>query len=321
MEGKTFADYFIYSETSNKTFCLVENCGKSYSGYVISNLWRHLAAHHRSLHDELEPKRKKRRLVFDSDINASLEIRKGLVELCTVHGRPFCIVNDSGMKRILRAITGIQDEDIEDGRERCNQRPGFGFSRHQLKADIQFVYENMKTIITEEVKGKMLSMMVDIVSKRNKSILGIAVQFIKDDEITIRFLGMMRMMERHTGQYIADLVQEKLLEYGVAIEQIYTFTTDNGANVLKAAKILGSTLRDHPICEDSLNINEYDLDEWTSLFGEDEADNDNDDVTSDEMLDAFSQVFLANNERINFLYGMSCGAHTLQIEINNSIDN
>lgn len=316
MEQKTFADYFIYSETSNKTFCLVKDCGKAYSGYVVSNLWHHLATRH----DELEPKRKKRRLVFDSDINQSLEIRKGLVELCTVHGRPLCIVDDAGMKRILRAITGIQDEEFENGLGRCNQRSGFGFSQDKLKADIQFVYENIKNIITEEVKGKMLSLMVDIVSKRAKSILGIAVQFIKDDKITIRFLGMVRMIERHTGQYIADLVQKKLLEYEITLEQIYTFTTDNGSNVLKAAKILGNTPLDHLICDDSFNIDENDMDEWTLLCREDEADDDIDDA-SDQMLDSFAHVFLTNNERINFLFGLSCGTHTLQIELNNSIEN
>lgn len=106
--------------------------------------------------------------------------------------------------------------------------------------NIEEAYSYIQMQIKSEVKDILVSLMVDIRSKRGKSILGMQIQYIRDGQIKIRTIGMIRMLKPHTGAYIAELIEKKLKEYSISLDQIYSFTTDNGANMLKAVTLVGN---------------------------------------------------------------------------------
>lgn len=333
---KVFTDYFHYCETSNKTICLLTGCKEEYAGYYTSTLWRHLEFRHKEEYEEIEHHRMKRVKFTNAALNKlRRHVRMSLVELCTVNGRPLAIVEDSGMKKMLDCITETQLQSSQ----RLNLiriRPTKG----ELKSDIYEAARQVKEIITKEVHNKMVSLMIDIVTKRSKSILGVAIQFVQNDKITIRFIGMVRMSESHTGTYIAKLVNQVLSEYKIAPHQIYTLTTDNGSNVLKSVKELRKNYEEGAVdnSEDAFdfdNITDEDMNDWSELFNGDVNDYDtssNPDsvqIANDEdhenfaqaqkMIEEFTQVFIASHD-IDFLFGQPCGAHTLQIEVNAGIN-
>ena len=49
---------------------------------------------------------------------------------------------------------------------------------------------------------------MDIVKKRDRSVLGVNVQFVKNDELIIKTLAMKDLTERHTGNYTLNVLKE-----------------------------------------------------------------------------------------------------------------
>ena len=92
--------------------------------------------------------------------------------------------------------------------------------------------------IPTEVKNRVLSLMVDIVTKRGRSILGFSVQYVLNGKHTVRSIGMIELYESHTGVYLADVIVKRLKEFCIELHQVITITTDNGANVLKMIRDL-----------------------------------------------------------------------------------
>lgn len=328
MNEQQFKDYFLYSTTENKTICLVEGCTKSYTGYHTTNLWRHLKTEHKEIHDRLFPSRRKVQANKTKD-DVTAEIRKGLVELCTINGRPLSIVEDSGIKRILGQVYA---NETANGAAIDNCRKHI-FTRKNVIMDIDRSAAKIKRGIAQELETEVVSLIVHIATKGGKSILGIAIQFVVDDKITIRYLGMKRMIGSHTGAYIAQIVLETLAEYNISLNQIYALTTDNGSNVLKSISILRNKCQQNSAANDndegSNELTQCEIDQFSNLFDSniemEQTDNRDtqeimdDENSAEEMLDAFSQIFLAANEDIQFMISQPCGAHSLQLEVNGPI--
>lgn len=152
-----------------------------------------------------------------------LNIRKHLVDLVTVNGRPLSISDDPPMKEILK-MAAKSEKNV--------------FTREQLLADIETVEKRMKEIVIAEVKNKMVSVMIDTVRKFGRSVLGINIQYILDDKIILRSIGNERLLNSHTGKYMANVVKDVLYEYGITVEKIYSITADNAANMKKVREEL-----------------------------------------------------------------------------------
>ncbi|GBP01583.1 hypothetical protein EVAR_68583_1 [Eumeta japonica] len=95
----------------------------------------------------------------------------------------------------------------------------------------------------------MISLKLDIATRMDKSVLGINVQYIEDYKIMINTIGMIQLNKQHTAAYIKDEVMKCLKSYDIDISQIYSNTTDNGANVVKASKMLQEEQAEE-LCED-----------------------------------------------------------------------
>lgn len=315
-----FKEYFKFNTENDKTICQIEGCGKIYSGYRTTNLWRHLESAHREIYEHVLPERKVRKKARCE--NFILDMRQAIVELCTVNGRPFSIVEDSGFVKMVNIACETAGENSPDY---LKIHIPAEFNVETLKTDINAAYLYIKMQISLEVKNTLVALMVDIRSKRGKAILGIQIQYIVDDKIKVRTIGMIRMLRPHTGAYIAELIESKLKEYNISLDQIYSLTTDNGANMLKAVSLVGHSARDlvslEEECEEIDDELLIDPTELESLICElwDINDNTNLDGAESVLTEAAAIIRGGDNSSIEYALGLSCGAHTLQLEIFGSI--
>lgn len=158
------------------------------------------------------------------------------VHIVTINGRVFRSLTDSGL---LLMNKGILEELRVAGRE-VNLRDEH---LHEVKEVLQSVAEKVRQKIAKEMKNRPISLMLDIVSKRGRSILGASIQYIVDDKVIIRSIGMIDLKESHTGIYLAELIMKRLKELGINLTQIISITTDNGKNVLKMVRDLENHLQ------------------------------------------------------------------------------
>lgn len=178
------------------------------NGTKIGNLDSHLQHKHASTYATLmntkEPLQVKR-----------LRILQNAVEIVSVNGRPFQSLLDSGyQKGISSKLKKLSQADM-----------GIEFSNRNLsevKTHLTNMAEKVRVKIKEEVKGRVMSLMVDIGTKKKRSILGIGVQYIINKRLTIRSLGMIELKESHTGKHLADVIIARLQSFNIDKRQILT---------------------------------------------------------------------------------------------------
>ncbi|XP_034490365.1 uncharacterized protein LOC117794011 [Drosophila innubila] len=134
------------------------------------------------------------------------------------------------------------------------------------------------------VNGKLLSLKIDVATRMDKAILGINQQIIHTNvnksEIVVKTLGMIQLTYSHTGVYIRDKILEILDDYGITLDQIFSVTSDNGRNMVKAIEIFNDDTEE-------------------SLL--------KDDTESEKFMDKLDDLNLAN------IHLVRCAAHTLQL--------
>jgi hypothetical protein len=78
----------------------------------------------------------------------------------------------------------------------------------------------------------------------NASYLGLTMHWI-DNGFHLRslVLGLEELKERHTGEYLSEVLCRWTAQYGIGVRDIVASVTDSGANMLKAARDLGLRIR------------------------------------------------------------------------------
>lgn len=288
---------------------------------------------HPDLQQEIEKPRKRLTRRRKPKINnREGGIRKCLLELVTVHGRPLCLLDDPPMAKIL-CLAANTDQNI--------------FTISKLKEDIVATEDHIRKAIMAETRVRLISMTLDIVTKYARSILGINAQYVLEDKLVVRTIGMIEMEKSHTGAYIAELVVQKLEYYGIHIEQIYAATMDNGKNVVKSTKdlqnmlenILGANSDPHDaqanmdeiddVMEEVMDMETYN--DVLELLDDSDADR-LEDVTMqpideeigteaiDRLIESISTSISNLNERVQNISGLFCSTHSFQLSINSAIN-
>lgn len=167
-------------------------------------------------------------------MNVSIEEKRlklllDCVELVSVNGNTFSLLNDSGLKSMLE---NTLDELKAAGRGVNLTDPHLS----EVKEILRETAKNVQQRIREELNNRPFSLQVDITTKRRRSILGVTAQFIMNGARKIRCIAMKELKDSHTGEYLAKIVNELLDEYGIKHQQVMSITTDNGANVLKMTR-------------------------------------------------------------------------------------
>lgn len=84
----------------------------------------------------------------------------------------------------------------------------------------------------------MVSIKIDSASRLDRCIVGINIQYICNGKIKLRTLDMYEAMSSQTGFYLKNVIVDVLHSYNIKIQQVYSITTDNGKNMIKAAELL-----------------------------------------------------------------------------------
>lgn len=313
----------IDEKGQRKVFYLCTLCEREINGTKNSNLYSHLQHNHKEVLKKFE----------DSDETIE-KIRAKLlldcVELVAVNGNPFTNLLNSGLLSMLdKTLNELQ----QAGR-------GVNFTDPHLpevKEILSLAAEKVQRKICEELRNRPLSLLVDITTKRRRSILGVSVQYITDKKQKIRSIGMLELSYSHTGEYLSKVIGELLQKFNVRSQQIITITTDNGANVLKMIRGLSSQMvtfenNASPIipesesCDNEIvnyleNVTDYTDDQALDLLFN-QIDEDGFTTEHENLLDA-----VLNNVQNQIVYnfvgsinGIRCAAHTLQLCIKSGLN-
>lgn len=320
---KLFEEIMLDGRTAWK--CRVQNCNKIYRSAQVSTRKRHLQDSHplvtQSILKELDSKFHTESESSDDENTIRVKISSkrvvnGCVEMVTKNGLPFSTMDMSGFVKIL--------DPILDGLANVNQP--LSINRNNIKKHVKNKANDTVEQIKREVKGRFVSIMMDIATRHNRSILGISVQYMLDDVIVIRTLGMDHITSRHTSDVLTDRVLAVLEKYGIELHQIFAITTDNGSNMVKTTELMNEL---HPVeaerrIESVLEL----LDESMAAVSVQQKSDDDESSDEDESED-IAKVYDANMKQMqdtianiiagsmirSFVNAVSCAAHTLQLGI------
>lgn len=118
------------------------------------------------------------------------DLENSCVDLVTVNGRPFSILNDSGFLNIVNPIKRA----LEQARKET-----FSISPESIKKKVAEEANNIRREISEKVKNTMISIKIDAVTRLDRSFLGINMQYIEGSKIVLRTLALAELKEKHTG--------------------------------------------------------------------------------------------------------------------------
>lgn len=152
------------------------------------------------------------------------DIWEACVDLITVNALPIAVVESPAFKKILGPyVTALRRQGIE-----------LNINKNSIKSLIEEKANRIKRQIISETKGGLVDLMVDIATRHNRSVLGINIKYMINGTPVIRTIGMHTLHYASTAENLRKIIVDKLKEYELNLENIFSITTDNGANVLKA---------------------------------------------------------------------------------------
>ncbi|XP_065322353.1 uncharacterized protein LOC135929616 [Gordionus sp. m RMFG-2023] len=111
-------------------------------------------------------------------------------------------------------------------------------NKHIVNDKIKYAASEIRCLIMQQVKNKLISLKIDTATRFQKSVLGVNAQFIIDDKIEIRTLGMLEIVKAHTASNLKEEIENLLKKYNICLSQIYSITVDNGANMIKTVEMI-----------------------------------------------------------------------------------
>lgn len=147
-----------------------------------------------------------------------------------------------------------------------------------------------------------MSIKVDIATRLDRSVMGVNVQFCNEGKIVLRNLCVKELKSRHTGEHIKKELIDVLAEFKISPSQIYSITTDNAANMVRAVQLLGE--------EADIHL-ELDSDE------EEPEDNTQNQEHLSQVEEEWASTLeaLPNDLQWEGVLGLRCAAHTLQLAV------
>ena len=79
--------------------------------------------------------------------------------------------------------------------------------------------------------------------------MGVNIQYVKDAKLTLRTLAVRELFESHTSEHLLKGILHILELYEIKVRDLYSFTSDNGSNMLKLYRLL-KDVQDEEIAAD-----------------------------------------------------------------------
>jgi hypothetical protein len=209
---------------------------------------------------------------------------KACVKLSTVDALPYSFFNYEGWKEISEPIERSLSTKINN---------------RNITEKIANVACQLKDILKNELKDKMICLKFDGATRKGRSILGINAQYLSQGVIKIRSLDYSEVTKKHTGIMLRDEVMACLQKYDIDINKVYCCTTDNGRNMLKAVDLL-KKMQSESV---QAFIDETFSDDFQGISEADEN------ILEDLIETALNPI----------LTSVPCAAHTLQLAVNDAL--
>lgn len=279
-----------------------------------SNLKRHLKDNHpkqffelgldpdeETLDDSGPSPKKMVKISVEIDTNF---FTRACVKMVTSGGLPLSVFEKPGICEILAKIQDALKIKL---------------NRNNMPSKVKYTADQFKKRITEDLKNKFVCIKLDSATRKGRSILGVNAQYLKDTKMTVRTLGMIDIKVAQTAENIRQEVHKILAEFHIDLDQVYTITTDNGANFVKAVELLrkdqdNSTQDDGDIAlSDDESCSTDDDDDESPVIADWDTDDEEDFEEDDdaETTDEPEEVLISDA----ILEGVRCAAHTLQLAV------
>lgn len=307
----TFEQHLI--EGVIRYVCSVGDCTANYNDR--SNAIRHLRQNHSEKYKEIKAGQKKttNQISFDKCIEIRVrvdpsEILKSCISLITVRALPISAVEYPEFKTILRpykeslALKGIK----------------LAINTEIMKKHIESCAEKITEMIADEMKEKLVCLLVDIASRYNRSIMGVNAAYMVDGNLTVRTIGMHVLHCSHTSTNLIEFIKKDLIKFNLTMDQIISLTTDNGRNLIKMVADLDAEYQSNNLPE---NVQ-------TEAGSEQTESDDSDFDIDDDVFDDQYYMDLLDNMRSGFdgtlhknlIHGISCAAHMINLVVMHGLE-
>lgn len=316
---KSFIECFESKQDDNGKqvySCRIDGCHKTYT--QKSSSIRHLQKHHKEVYQaiqcgKLEANEKKTNSPISFEIRVKVnpeDIMDACAELITVHGLPLSVVEYPAFKRVLNPyVIALKMKGVH-----------LSINKNSMKERIKNRTNEVKKIIRSETKNKMVSLMVDIATRYNRSVLGISISYMYGGQICIRTISLHVLKAAHTGSYVSNLLREILSDYNICLSQIVSITTDNGKNMIKAVALLDAFYQEkHSSADENWPIHSEPMEDED----EDEYYINNDVFDEDYYTELLKEVRSSIEQSCSFdlIHGISCGAHCIHLTVSHAVKN
>lgn len=192
---KGVREVFRGDDETNSSVCLI--CEKKVPGFHLGNLTKHLQRSHQEQFNKLdlnepadtEPPRKKVKVTVEYD---KQELLDAWLDLVTVEGRPFTILDSKALRTIVKPLFDALDIGL--------------LTSANVGDAIQKKAEERRNQLRQLLAGKIISLKIDSASRHRRRVLCINAQIIVNGKIVVRTLSMSQINRSHTGENIKEYV-------------------------------------------------------------------------------------------------------------------
>lgn len=337
---KYLSEIFVDGVSTKQYKCQLCPHNKQLCGNTHSNLVSHFKSKHKKVYVE--------NIIGEKEENVHVRRLKTVhscVELVTVNSLPFSVLSSSGFRSLL------------EDKLRVYQLAGCGLNLsdhhvYEIKEKIKQVADEIRSAIKEEVKGKIISVMIDSATRNGRSIFGINIQYKHNGVMKIVTLAQRELKSSHTAIYLADVLVNILSEYGIELLQVLSITSDNGSNMLAMIKDVENILFGDNDCDsnvDSEQVNStnkptssaFNQSVPSSVVDDEQVDNEIEDFLNAETIfdeddaldmlldetttyeDLLEKLVIDVRERSGnhrlFVTTIRCAAHSLQLAVRDAL--
>lgn len=289
--------------------CQVNECRSSLKCTKPSNLKRHISQVHPTVYSELFPNEVSSQIRDELDAYNS---EQDAIELVTVNGYPFSVLNASGMRGFLQCRLDPL---------RYHGHP-VEINRQSIAKKVAESSEIIRNRIKKELNGKTVSVMFDVCTISTLSTFGVNVTYMENSKVVCRSLGIIKIEERHTAVNLADMLFDLLAKFNIPLTKVFSITTDTAKNATNTTHVLNAIMANSNDSTDVfLDIEpdddlEFEFDQQNEIELQAIIDKANSHTL---LAEETAETVARKNSSIKLINQINCSAHVLQLAINSSL--
>lgn len=215
----------------NGASCQVHHCkSKHLKSTKPSNLKRHIEQVHPEEHSNLFPHEVNVKKQTELEVYNTLQ---DAIELVTVNGYPFSMLDASGMRGFTHARLKpfrLQGESLT-------------INRQDIVKKVAEMSEIIRNRIKAEVNGKTISVMFDMCTIATLATFGVNVNYMDEyGNVVSRSLGIIKIEKRHTAVNLADILFDLLAKFEIPLSKVFSITADTAKNATNTSDVLNTIM-------------------------------------------------------------------------------